>query len=1246
LANETIVDDCATFNYQLDVLAVQHADYILCTHTSTGTAYTQKDACGGASDACDLSSSYLTFVNATLLRIGCYSGAGGIACNNDESDVIHNIKNLTLTNGGGAPPADALAPQWLTDTKANITTPTFPSAIYIHANWTDDVQLNQFILSWYNTTHWQNVSGSFAASGCGANCSGASGSVATVGTYKYKFYANDTSDNWNVTSELSIEVMQANPGYYDYGSNVTTLSLGSSAILFSNWTTPAGSLTNFRMNEQLPNGTWYGGNTSAWTPFVCGDYSDCAVEVLSNRSMFPIGTHNFTFIANNSLLGLNETPVFSVTVIPNYPEWLAYHQEIVGGGDPLNARVGNHIAVYYNLSDAYNLSGAYPELWNGSTWLYGSAYWDGLWLETQDYGYTGRVLWAYSGIDFGATSTTHVGTWKWRINFNNSVDNWNITPEMTYYVRYPLQSANSYTWDSTSGNGYFNGVDYYWQDAISAYKSATRGITNIEVIPVTYDVNHDGEQEIIIIDDNQLRVFSGVELNIDKEQQLIGQKFKHYALVENMTANASTSYITISEDIGNAQFNRVDFYWNGTYANYSLNLSSTLTNYEGGQFVFQCDTGKCVIVYNERGYMDYSGGVSTTADELWHTEYSVGAVSTPTMIYNSSGILCMPRYRNMEIIDYFHNGSVRAIFPVVDSDAGKMRVIELDDFGVIRNGSATIGDAVQKTGRVYCEYNATANASHSDIGRMATNIVISNFDADVIEEYLIAFVTTDYSDAATSQDFNFYLWNGSLATVNNYDDGVLLKTDNNGIPGNLFIASPNVANETASVNKAVCTLGNRGDLYGGVLCFSPAYDFTPESTLEYFSLFRPGSTYFPGTWMDYGFSGQHRYTQLLTDGTQNVTGGINPTEFILNGEGGAAGVWDISYVAADNSMNRRYDFGTSYNYTFVRPIAHATKTDFIAFDATNIYYYNDLYSDESAGIETACFNPCIYYPSSGAQTWIQNVSSFIITINGTDFNNLASINVSTRIPASSSYYFLFFWDGLVSNFWNLVPSTNYYALYDWGRDHIGDLATDLAQDNWYVKNFGGNYSVRLVMNYSDTQEVGAWSNYSLPYDTIVINFTNLTRIGEHQGIIQIRDDTNLSVKNLTFPFRVSLSTTVATVSYGDCQWCTRGNISTTPEIEPVVNNSITQAAENVAGWTGLPVKILWLLLMLFVGVIIWVQGGKAEPGLSIGMVVIAELVLLIAGWKFNLISGWVIGLMAVFGLIIAGMIVVNKVKSK
>ncbi|MCX6654509.1 MAG: hypothetical protein NTY03_05230, partial [Candidatus Bathyarchaeota archaeon] len=102
----------------------------------------------------------------------------------------------------------------------NATSIYLGSAVKIDANWTDDFDLHEYIASWWNTTTWINASPYSLpdALSCGANCSEMTIEPDIVGTWKFKFFAEDESGNWAETGEwnttMSLPPNRATLGYW------------------------------------------------------------------------------------------------------------------------------------------------------------------------------------------------------------------------------------------------------------------------------------------------------------------------------------------------------------------------------------------------------------------------------------------------------------------------------------------------------------------------------------------------------------------------------------------------------------------------------------------------------------------------------------------------------------------------------------------------------------------------------------------------------------------------------------------------------------------------------------------------------------------------------------------------------------------------------------------------------------------------------------------------------------------------
>ena len=119
-------------------------------------------------------------------------------------DEVGNI-NETWVNQTTKTEPDIQAPQW-SNPKANKTTIYEGDYVKFSANWTDDVDLAGYKFSINQTGTWENSSfTSFSGtSNLSQNITQITASTGT--TVQWRFYANDTSDNWNVTDIQSFVV--------------------------------------------------------------------------------------------------------------------------------------------------------------------------------------------------------------------------------------------------------------------------------------------------------------------------------------------------------------------------------------------------------------------------------------------------------------------------------------------------------------------------------------------------------------------------------------------------------------------------------------------------------------------------------------------------------------------------------------------------------------------------------------------------------------------------------------------------------------------------------------------------------------------------------------------------------------------------------------------------------------------------------------------------------------------------------
>ena len=122
---------------------------------------------------------------------------GTIDCEDTFPNIIVSVKDLK-------------APQW-SNPNTNKTRIYQNDYVKFTANWTDDVALAGYIFSTNQTGYWMNSS--FVSFSGTSNTSESTTQItAPAGTtVQWRFYANDTSDNWNVTEIQSFVVSSLAP---------------------------------------------------------------------------------------------------------------------------------------------------------------------------------------------------------------------------------------------------------------------------------------------------------------------------------------------------------------------------------------------------------------------------------------------------------------------------------------------------------------------------------------------------------------------------------------------------------------------------------------------------------------------------------------------------------------------------------------------------------------------------------------------------------------------------------------------------------------------------------------------------------------------------------------------------------------------------------------------------------------------------------------------------------------------------
>jgi hypothetical protein len=247
----------------------------------------------------------------------------------------------------------------------NISTIGKNARIRVSANWTDDIGLSHY---WV----WYNYSGSVAGTNATAEAfSSANRSNATAivnassmnagDTFQIKFYANDTSNNTNVTGLLSFTIDSTAPMYTDNGTNVTsgnTIFKGAAIYIYANWTDNV-NLSQGWVEQNFTTGAALENVSTSFAPANWTNYT----LTTSSSSLIAGNTYVARLFANDTSGVENFTvPTWSWTIDDTAP---TIENLTNSSPDPSVYSPGISYRFNVTVSDALNVSNVFFD-WNGT----------------------------------------------------------------------------------------------------------------------------------------------------------------------------------------------------------------------------------------------------------------------------------------------------------------------------------------------------------------------------------------------------------------------------------------------------------------------------------------------------------------------------------------------------------------------------------------------------------------------------------------------------------------------------------------------------------------------------------------------------------------------------------------------------------------------------------------------------------------------------------------------------------------
>lgn len=850
----------------------------------------------------------------------------------------------------------------------NATTPTYlGETVTFGVKWTDDVDLNNTFKFYTNATVTASYSEVIVAgTSYYYNKTIKLRKVPGNHTYVYNFTAFDNLGAKNSTPNWYFKVTDRKPWFSSFGSNYTAPPYYGGGIRMydywnddSNLTWSYGYFQLYNTTHRIINSTPKKYGTSnfdvgGWS----GDYFRYDVVITqpgvyywntcindsANQWCYPKINHTFTITGTN-------------------PQWYGV------GSNATNdtIKLGGGVTLFSNWTVASGILSKFQlreRLPNG-TWINNSAY--------QAFNCTSYTNCAATVTSYGTMSPT--GNHTFVFIANSSFGGWNQTagfvvvmPPPPSFFNYPGNATYLGSDDFLDGNGFTTFTE--------------RGQKNLQVReypPLVKDLDGNGYYEIIIRNNRTLRFYERNVLTLRNEVNLYGTgSYSNIVSVVNWSIADKQTMFLISENMHNAQLNIVTYNTSSSVINLSINITSWLRGYRGGQIALGCGNQTCLIVYNTLNYSGFNGVTLNTSSNTSMVMFNRLYNYSPSQIlYMSKNTSCFPKYRDIPLVDYDNDGTSEFVVPLITINRNNNDEKAIIFFVNVSNqtlkvesnlNNSEFGNPVLVIGspddKIYCYYKASSGYNHSDVGRIMTNPLVYDADNNLTDgmETIIGVFTGDYNTQKDDYDFNLYEMNAKAGVWTAYTHA-----GNDGIPGNLFRAS--TFDFPGNRDVDFCAFGYRNTgLEGGLLCGS-VWNETPDD--NYFSL--DGVTDMPYSYTDFSsmvYAGQFEPSNLWNPRSEIVfQKGIYYLDF---------GWWGDKLLPSWTS-----DYGQADVTPIPDPVSGG-YSDLVLTQPGYIYYLDDGAIDGWANLNNWTVNPCII--KDGARvSWNEGTDiRFTISINDTN----------------------------------------------------------------------------------------------------------------------------------------------------------------------------------------------------------------------------------------------------------------------
>lgn len=496
------------------------------------------------------------------------------------------------------------------------------------------------------------------------------------------------------------------------------------------------------------------------------------------------------------------------------------------------------------------------------------------------------------------------------------------------------------------GVGFFN-------TGITGVTSATRVLNNPKQIPLVVDLDNDGTNEIIVVDAGNIRLYHDHLLTIVDAYALSGDEEDSNIIAYDIDGDGDKELLiaeTNSEKLHIITYNGTAIY------NESLLSLSSLVHAPNADMMLGCrGVDDCLLMYatNETG--------GTAASRIYATAFTSSAIGTSTSVSTgtwSNSVYCAPATRTMAIADYDNDGTEEYIASFTQNEGSAEMAIKIVYVDVAA-GTPTLEQSIfEQDSSLDLSSLAPLSCEEQREAVYVTPPLVYDIDGSPSNgmETVIGF---KYND---DDEFKMYSYESDTSFLDDYPetflaDGVIISN----------VILTNAFTDTEAVDFCVMGFNKNNEI--DLVCASEQTSETPETNEFFFDI----TDYYTLNGAVDQFVTIMHSVDMSSDTSLSDAGGGDVSQNLLEVLT-AYGVFALDKTALSCGLTGSCDLSLIWEnpQTDAAVIADDAegigRNDLLMLTSTNLWYYDDGFTNSPGLIDAYYINPCI------DSTWKQNTT--------------------------------------------------------------------------------------------------------------------------------------------------------------------------------------------------------------------------------------------------------------------------------